>query len=188
MVLIIITILPVVTKDLPISPRFTPYNFLSRCKFSSLTTLQSMVELYNIISHQTKNRLTNVCRFSHISNVFPSIGWAYLIGQDSMGNSMWMRDTAGHSQQTCQCHSHAIHCYSLPLAWLLVSSSIIDQDPPYRCKFCFVNTVDSKRWLRSSTSMPFILVRCRRAYNLESVLKRSIPPKRVAPSPSCRTG
>ena len=40
-----ITILPVVTKDLPISPRFTPYNFLSRCKFSTLTTRQPMVEL-----------------------------------------------------------------------------------------------------------------------------------------------
>ena len=26
---LIITILPVVTKDLPISPRFTPYDFLS---------------------------------------------------------------------------------------------------------------------------------------------------------------
>ena len=41
-----ITILPVVTKDLPISPRFTPYNFLSRCKFSTLTTRQPMVEFY----------------------------------------------------------------------------------------------------------------------------------------------
>ena len=43
---LIITILPVVTKDLHISPRFTPYNFLSRCKFSTLTTRQPMVELY----------------------------------------------------------------------------------------------------------------------------------------------
>ena len=43
---LIITILPVVTKDLPISPRFTPYNFLSRCKFSTLTTRQPMVEVY----------------------------------------------------------------------------------------------------------------------------------------------
>ena len=42
----LITILPVVTKDLPISPRFTPYNFLSRCKFSTLTTRQPMVEFY----------------------------------------------------------------------------------------------------------------------------------------------
>ena len=42
----IITILPVVTKDLPISPRFTPYSFLSRCKFSTLTTRQPMVEFY----------------------------------------------------------------------------------------------------------------------------------------------
>ena len=44
--LIISTILPVVTKDLPIPPRFTPYNFLSRCKFSTLTTRQPMVEFY----------------------------------------------------------------------------------------------------------------------------------------------
>ena len=44
---LIITILLVVTKDLPISPRFTPYNFfLSRCKFSTLTTRQPMVEFY----------------------------------------------------------------------------------------------------------------------------------------------
>ena len=43
---LIITILPVATKDLPISPRFTPYNFLSRCKFSTLTTRQPMVEFY----------------------------------------------------------------------------------------------------------------------------------------------
>ena len=43
---LVITILPVVTKDLPISPRFTPYNFLSRCKFSTLTTRQPMVEFY----------------------------------------------------------------------------------------------------------------------------------------------
>ena len=43
---LIITILPVVTKDLPISPRFTPYGFLSRCKFSTLPTRQPMVEFY----------------------------------------------------------------------------------------------------------------------------------------------
>ena len=43
---LIITILPVVTKDFPISPRFTPYNFLSRCKFSTFTTRQPMVKFY----------------------------------------------------------------------------------------------------------------------------------------------
>ena len=36
---LIISILPVVTKDLPISPRFTPYKFLSRCKRSALLQL-----------------------------------------------------------------------------------------------------------------------------------------------------
>ena len=44
---LIVTILPVVTEDLPISPRFTPYIFLSRCKFSTLTTRRPMmVEFY----------------------------------------------------------------------------------------------------------------------------------------------
>ena len=43
---LIITVLPVVTKDLPISPRFTPYDFLSRCKFSTLTTRQPMAEFW----------------------------------------------------------------------------------------------------------------------------------------------
>ena len=43
---LIITIGPVVPKDLPIFPRFTPYEFLSRYKFSNLTTPQPMVEFY----------------------------------------------------------------------------------------------------------------------------------------------
>ena len=43
---LIITILPVVTKDLPISPRFTPYAISSRCKFNTLKTRQPMVEFY----------------------------------------------------------------------------------------------------------------------------------------------
>ena len=41
-----VAILPVVTKDLLISPQFLPYEFLSRCKFSTLTTHQLMVEFY----------------------------------------------------------------------------------------------------------------------------------------------
>ena len=45
---LIITILPVVTKDLPISPPGSRLTiFLSRCKFSTLTTRQPiMVEFY----------------------------------------------------------------------------------------------------------------------------------------------
>ena len=45
---LIITILPVVTKDFPNFPRFTPYDFLSQCKFSTLTTRQ-LVEWLNIM-------------------------------------------------------------------------------------------------------------------------------------------
>ena len=47
---LILTILPVVTKDLPISHRFTPYDFLSRCKFSNLRTRQPMVEFYLLLA------------------------------------------------------------------------------------------------------------------------------------------
>ena len=42
---LIITILPVVTKDLPI-PGSRLTIILSRCKFSTLTTRQPMVEFY----------------------------------------------------------------------------------------------------------------------------------------------
>ena len=34
----------------PVSPRFTPYHFLSRCKFSTLTTRQPMAEFYLLTS------------------------------------------------------------------------------------------------------------------------------------------
>ena len=44
----ILTILPVVTKDLPISPRCTLFDYLSRCKFSNLTTRQPMVEFHSL--------------------------------------------------------------------------------------------------------------------------------------------
>ena len=37
---------PACGKDLPISPRFMPYGFLSRCKFGTLTTCQPMVQFY----------------------------------------------------------------------------------------------------------------------------------------------
>ena len=43
---LIITILPVVTKDLPISPRFTPYNFFIAMQVQHSTTRQPMVEFY----------------------------------------------------------------------------------------------------------------------------------------------
>ena len=56
---LIITILPVVAKDLPISPRFTPYNFLSRCKFSTLTTRQPMVESSRTSVSMESFKITN---------------------------------------------------------------------------------------------------------------------------------
>ena len=43
---LIITMLPAVSKDLSIFPRFTPYELLSQRKFSNLTTRQLMVDFY----------------------------------------------------------------------------------------------------------------------------------------------
>ena len=54
-----VAILLVVTKDLPISPRFSPYDFLSRCKFSSLTTRQPTVECYLLALSATDARIQN---------------------------------------------------------------------------------------------------------------------------------
>ena len=56
-----VAILPVVTKNLSSSPRFTPYDFSSRCKFSTLTTRQPMVEFYlltctNAFRYERKNK------------------------------------------------------------------------------------------------------------------------------------
>ena len=46
------SILPVVTKDLPISPRFTLYEVLSRCKFSTrLQLVNQWLHLTNSRSH-----------------------------------------------------------------------------------------------------------------------------------------
>ena len=41
-----ILLMPVITKYLPISPRGSPCDFLSRCKLSTLTTRPPMVEFY----------------------------------------------------------------------------------------------------------------------------------------------
>ena len=60
---LVITILLVVTKDLPISPRFTPYNFLSRCKFSTLTTRQPMVLLTHVPTLSVTKEKTQILLF-----------------------------------------------------------------------------------------------------------------------------
>ena len=59
---VVILLMPVViTKDLPISPRFSPHKLLSRCKFSTLTTRQpvTMVEF----------DLTTLSRFPFLSTI-----------------------------------------------------------------------------------------------------------------------
>ena len=77
----IITVLPVVTKDLPISPWFTPYNFLSRCKFSTLTTRQPMVELYLLSSHafryERKNTNPTLVRIELMTSALAGVQVTY---------------------------------------------------------------------------------------------------------------
>ena len=46
-----VAILPLVTKHIPIYPRFSPYDFLSRCKFSTHTTRQPIVEFCLLLTH-----------------------------------------------------------------------------------------------------------------------------------------
>ena len=58
-----VAILPVITKDLPSSPRFTPYEFLSRCNFSTLTTRQPKVKVYLLtfaVEERTPIQLTRI--------------------------------------------------------------------------------------------------------------------------------
>ena len=98
---LIITILPVVTKDLPISPRFTPYNFLSRCKFGTLTTRQPMVEFYLLTfprfplrkkehkSYIGKNRTHDFCTSHRYA-----IAWPDKLGTDPMAYGGFIMDAA----------------------------------------------------------------------------------------------
>ena len=48
---LITTILSVVTKDVPISPRYTPYDFLSRCKFGILELVNQWLDFTYSRSH-----------------------------------------------------------------------------------------------------------------------------------------
>ena len=120
---LIITILPVVTEDLPVSLRFTPYDFLSRCKFSTLTTRQPMVEFYLLTfprfplrkkehkSYFGKNRIHDF-RISRCAG--------YLL--DHSGDELILRKAHGSALQCFSLifstsHVTRIKCYSPP-AWL----------------------------------------------------------------------
>ena len=69
---LIITILPVVTKDLPISPRFTPYNFFYRDASSALLQLVNQWSQYILPSVQLGT--VHPTHILHTSSVFGKIG------------------------------------------------------------------------------------------------------------------
>ena len=54
-----VAILPVVIKDISISPRFTPYEFLTGCNFSILTTRPPLVEFYLLTLSATEEKIKN---------------------------------------------------------------------------------------------------------------------------------
>ena len=79
---LIITILPVVTNDLPISPRFTPYNFLSRCTSSAL--LQLIIQWLNFtysrshaFRYERKNTNTTLVRIELTTSALAGVQVTY---------------------------------------------------------------------------------------------------------------
>ena len=90
-----VAILPVVTKDLPISPRFTPNAFLSRCMLSTLTTRRPMVELYSR-SHAFRHGKKNTKDYNNISI-------SICINSGSGGMGRWMGIVWHVSYQVWHC-------------------------------------------------------------------------------------
>ena len=66
-----VAILPLVTKDLPISPRFTPDDFLSRCTFSNLRTYQpiTLVAALGGVQVPTRPLGLNSCNLQELWDV-----------------------------------------------------------------------------------------------------------------------
>ena len=63
---LIITILPVVTKDLPISPRFTPHDFFIAMQVQQSYNSSTMVEFYLLLllysrSHAKEHKSYLLC-------------------------------------------------------------------------------------------------------------------------------
>ena len=59
-VAILLMLVLMITKDLPSSPRSPPHEFLSRCKFSTLTNRQPMVMIeFYLRSHAFRNGRKN---------------------------------------------------------------------------------------------------------------------------------
>ena len=79
---LIITILPVVTKDLPISPRFTPYHFFYRDASSALLQLvnQRKVEFYLLAFPRfplRKNTIPTLVRIELTTSVLADVQLTY---------------------------------------------------------------------------------------------------------------
>ena len=76
-----ITILPVDTKDLRISPQLTSYDFFSRCKFSTLTTRQLMLDLLTQIMWTRVELTASALAGVQVTYYYEYIGYIYASAQ-----------------------------------------------------------------------------------------------------------
>ena len=78
---LIITILPVVTKDLPISPRFTPYNFYRDASSALLHLVNQWLNFTYSRSHafryERKNTNPNLVRIELTTSVLADVQLTY---------------------------------------------------------------------------------------------------------------
>ena len=78
--------LPVVTKDIPFSRRFKPYEFLSRCKFSTLKLVNQWLNSTYSRSHAFRYGRNNTKDYNNIS-----ISICINSGPGGMGRWMYSR-------------------------------------------------------------------------------------------------
>ena len=78
---LIITILPVVTKDLPISPRFTPYNFYRDASSALLQLVNQWLNFTYSRSHafryERKNTNSTLVRIELTTSVLADVQLTY---------------------------------------------------------------------------------------------------------------
>ena len=78
---LIITILPVVTKDLPISPRFTPYNFYRDASSALLQLVNQWLNFTSSRSHafryERKNTNPTLVRIELTTSALAGVQVAY---------------------------------------------------------------------------------------------------------------
>ena len=78
---LVITILPVITKDLPISPRFTPYNFYRDASSALLQLVNQCLNFTSLRSHafryERKNAIPILVRIELTTSALAGVQVTY---------------------------------------------------------------------------------------------------------------